>query len=283
MASDRCIQRILSNRRGWRAMAVGLIFFLVVLAGLPVIWLGLADMEQELTSEREAAQRAMGDIMSREIGQALSYGIPLEAIPDLESYLAETRERLPVVAAVEVLQDGQTVANAGATAALEHGEVMTLPLEAEGEQRGELRLARQAGQLNQSLGPLGLSLVLAALGSAGLAALASWLLAWRPLRAAEADLERDLDRVGRGDYSHDDPRPTGLPSDETLATLHDLKMQVNTRCFLVRQQAAGLRAIDFDESLTESVSAVMEPLERQRRFRTDAFDPDSRPGNEGDQ
>lgn len=269
MASDSRIQRMLSTRAGWRATAVGLVFLLVVLAGLPVIWLGLADMEQELSSERTAAQRAMGDVMTREIGQALSYGIPLSAIPDLESYLSETRERLPVVAAVEVRQDGQAVASAGDPAALDNGEVMTLPLREKGQQRGELLLAHQAGQLEQALGPLTLSLFLAALLAAVLAALASWLLAWRPLQAIEAELEQELEAVGQGDFTGTDPRPRGLPSDVTLSALRELKSRVNARYYLVWQQAAGLRAIDFDESLKEPVTAVMEPLERQWRFRTE--------------
>ncbi|WP_026986919.1 hypothetical protein [Fodinicurvata fenggangensis] len=274
MASDSRIhsriQRILATRRGWRAAAIGLVFLLVILAGLPVIWLGLAHMERELASERAASQRAMGDVMTREIGQALSYGIPLSAIPDLESYLSETRERLPVVAAVEVRQDGQAVAGAGASEALESDEVMTLPLRANGQQQGELLLARQPGELDQALGPLSQSLLLAALVAAGLATLAGWLLTWRPQQAAEAELEQELDAVSQGDFTGAEPRHRGLPSDLTLSALRELKGRVNARYYLVWQQAAGLRAIDFDESLTEPVSAVMEPLERARRFRKEA-------------
>ncbi|WP_022728030.1 hypothetical protein [Fodinicurvata sediminis] len=269
MASDSRIQRMLSTRTAWRTTAVGLVFLLVFLAGLPVIWLGLSDMEQELSSERAAAQRAMGDIMTREVGQALSYGIPLSAIPDLESYLSDTRERLPVVAAVEVRQEGQAVASAGDPAALDDGEVMTLPLRANGQQRGELLLAHQSGQLEQALWPLILSLLLAALLAAALAGAASWLLAWRPLQEVETELARELEAVSQGDFTGADSRPRGLPSDMTLSALRELKGRVNARYYLVWQQAVGLRAIDFDESLKEPVTAVMEPLERQWRFRTE--------------
>ncbi|MGM0561725.1 MAG: hypothetical protein ACQETX_11730 [Pseudomonadota bacterium] len=272
MASDSRFLHSLSTRSGWRATAIGFVFLLVALMGFPVIWLGLDDMERELASERAAAQRAMADVMTREIGRALSYGIPLEAIPDLESYLSETRERLPVVAVVEVRQDGQTLARSGDPEALENGEVMALPLQANEKQSGELLLGRQAGQLEQVLWPLSLSLLLAALVAAAVAGLAAWLLAWRPLQVSEADLEQDLEAVGQGDFTGVDPRQDGLPSDLTASALREMKSQVNARYFLVWQQAAGLRAIDFDESLTAPVSAVMEPLERARRFRKETPD-----------
>ncbi|MFC4352477.1 hypothetical protein ACFOW6_13080 [Fodinicurvata halophila] len=271
MAFDNRLRDHLSGRLGRRLVAPLLVFLLVLLASLPVVWLGLQHMERELASEREAAQRAMGDVMTREIGRALSYGVPLEEIPDLESYLDETRARLPVVVAAEVASDGEVLARAGDAQALENGRVMTLTLQAEnGRVAGSLRLARQPGQLAQVVGPLGLTAGLAAALASLLAALGCWLFAWRPLRVAEADLIADMERISSGDFAQDSPAPSGLPSDLTLAALQELKTHVNTRCFLVRQQAAGLRAIDFDESLSAPVSAIMTPVEEGCRFRSDS-------------
>lgn len=271
MAFDSRLRDQLSGRRGRRLAAPLLVFLLVLLASLPIVWLGLQHMEQELASERESAQRAMGDVMTREIGRALSYGVPLEKIPDLESYLEETRARLPVVAAVEVASDGEVIARAGDAGALADGQVMTLPLESEeGREAGRLRLARQPGQLAQIFGPLGLTAGLAAALAGLLTVLGCWLFAWRPLGRAEAELVAELDSVATGDFAQDSPAPSGLPSDQTLAALQELKTRVNTRCFLVRQQAAGLRAIDFDESLSAPVSAIMAPVEDGCRFRSDS-------------
>lgn len=271
MAFDSRLRRHLSGRLGRQLAAPLLVFLLVLLASLPIVWLGLQHMEGELSSEREAAQRAMSDVMTREIGRALSYGVPLEEIPDLESYLEETRARLPAVAAVEVASDGEVLARAGDAEALKDGQVMTLSLHAEdGREAGRLRLARQPGQLAQVLGPLGLTAGLAAALAGLLAALGCWLFAWRPLGFAEASLIADLERVAAGDFAQESPAPTGLPSDLTLAALQELKTRVNTRCYLVRQQAAGLRAIDFDESLSAPVSAIMAPVEEGCRFRSDS-------------
>lgn len=270
MAFETWLPGGLSARRGRRFAAPVLIFLLVLLAGVPLVWLGLQHMEGELASERQAAQRAMGDVMTREIGQALSYGIPLEQIPDLESYLEDTRARLPVVAAVEVASGGKVIARAGDAEALESGQVMTLPLDGNEGTEASLRLARQPGQLGQALEPLGLTV----LGAAGLAALltlvGTWLFAWRPLRSAEQALTSELDTMASGDFARENPAASRLSSDLTLAALQEMKARVNTRCFLVRQQAAGLRAIDFDESLSGAVDEIMAPVEDGRRYRPES-------------
>jgi hypothetical protein len=231
------------------ALIAGLVAGLVTVVALR--------MEAPLERERGAGQRAVLDLLQREIGHAVELGIPLTALPDLESHLATTLGQFPDLTAVRLEMPDGFGAAAGAP-----GPDDTVLSAAVGD--GVLTLFRA---LDRSLPRLLWTAAGAvALGAGLLSALLAWLLVVRPGRRAERALAARLAAVGAGDFTDEQLPASGLPTDALADELDEWRRRVLARNRLLRQQAAGVRAIDYDGTLGPKVDAVLAELDARYRF-----------------
>jgi hypothetical protein len=230
-----------------------------LLAGLvAAVVLGIAlRMEAPLERERAAGQRAVLDLLQREIVRVVELEIPLAALPDLESHLATTLGQFPDLTAVALeMPDGF---RAAAGEAGPDDTPLTAPVGA-----GQLSLYRAP---DRSLPRrLGLSAAAVALGAGLLSAALAWLLVVRPGRRAERTLAGRLAAVSAGDFTEGPMPASGLPAEALAAELEDWRTRVVQRHRLLRQQAAGVRAIDYDGTLGPRVDAALARAEAGRRF-----------------
>jgi hypothetical protein len=197
------------------------------------------------------------DLLTEEIGRAISLGIPLKALPDLQSHLATTLEQLPDLSAATIeMPDGFRTA-AGAAGPLD------TPLAGKlGD--GTLTLYRVPdSSLKRALwsGAVG-----ASLGAGLVAAVLAWLLVCRPARRAEAALAARLAGVATGDFATRVEALAGLPAEAVAADLETWRALVAQRRRQLDQQAAGIRAIDFDGTIGLQVDAILARADAGRRF-----------------
>ncbi len=250
MRPDRDALRWLPLRAGVvAALLVGLVAVATTLVALR--------MEAPLERERAAGQRAVHELLSEEVGRAISLGIPLAALPDLESHLETTLGQFPDLSAATIaMPDGFRAAagSAGPDDVARAG-----PLGA-----GTLTLYRVP---DGSLAPaLWSAAAIAVLGAGLAAALLSWLLVCRPARRGEAALAGRLAAIDAGDFATAPVALGGLPSEALAVALEEWRMRVARRRRLLGEQAAGVRAIDFDGSIARQVDAILARADAGRRF-----------------
>ena len=97
------------ERTAWRWLPLQAALLAALLAGLVAAATTVVAlrMEAPLERQRAAGQRAVLDLLSEEIGRALSLGIPLDALPDLQSHLETTLRQLPDLSAATIdMPDG---------------------------------------------------------------------------------------------------------------------------------------------------------------------------------
>jgi hypothetical protein len=220
--------------------------------------IALSRMAAPIELERAAGQRAVLDVLDQEIGRALGLGIPLARLPDLDAHLAATLDQLPGLTAVHLRMADGFVAEAGVPGSEDAAQQADLAGE------GTLTLYRAP---DRSL-PRRLWTAAAAVGLAAglLAAVLAWAVVLRPMARAERAVAARLAAVAAGDFASTPPAPTGLPADAVAAEIEEWRARVARSHALIERQAAGLRAIDFDETLTPQVAAVLDRVGTGRRF-----------------
>jgi hypothetical protein len=214
-------------------------------------------MEVSLERERAAGQRAVLDLLSEEIGRAISLGIPLKALPDLQSHLETTLEQLPDLSAATIeMPDGFRMA-VGAAGTFDTPLASRL-----GD--GTLTLYRTPhSSLKRALWSGALA---AALGAGLCAAALAWLLVRRPARRADAALAARLSAIASGDFAAPLDAIVGLPAEAVATDLEAWRARVVQRRRQLDQQAAGVRAIDFDGTIGQQVDAILSRADAGRRF-----------------
>lgn len=245
------------DRLRWLPLEAALVTALLVGVVATVTTLAALRMEAPIERERAAGQGAVLDLLGEEIGRAVALGIPLDALPDLPPHLETTLGQFPGLSAVTIEMPGGFRAAVGSAAADDIPRDVTL-----GD--GTLTLYRAPdSRLRRTLVEAAAAITLAA--AAGAAALA-WLVVTRPARRAETALAARLDAVARGDFAAPPVRLAGLPAEAVAADLEEWRARVVQRRKLLEQQAAGLRAIDFDGTIGPQVDAILARADAGRRM-----------------
>jgi hypothetical protein len=226
-------------------------------AAVVPMMVALGRMAAPIEQERAAGQRAVLDVLDQEIGRALGLGIPLAGLPDLDDHLAATLDQLPGLTAVRLEMADGFAAAAGAPGPEDAAQTADLD-------GGTLTLYRAP---DRSL-PRRLGAAAAAIGLAAgmLSAALAWLLVLRPAARADGAVAARLAAAAAGDFADPPPAPTGLPADAVAAEFEDWRSRVARGYALLERQAAGLRAIDFDETLAPRVAEVLGRIGAGRRF-----------------
>lgn len=241
----------------WLPLRAGIVTALLALLVAVATTLVALRMEAPLERERAAGQRAVLDLLSEEIGRALSLGIPLAALPDLQAHLETTLGQFPDLSAVTIEMPDGFEAAAGAAGPTDIARAAPLG-------GGTLTLYRVP---DGSLAPALWSTAAVAALAAGLAAaLLTSLLVSRPARRAEAALAGRLAAIDAGDFAAPPVALAVLPSDALAVELEDWRTRVARRRRLLDEQAAGVRAIDFDGTIARQVDAVLVRADAGRRF-----------------
>lgn len=245
------------DRLTWLPLQAGLVAALIAGLVASAISLVALRMEAPLERERAAGQRAVLDLLADEIGRALDLGIPLASLPDLQRHLDVTIGQFPDLSAAVVAMPDGFEAVAGVVGPAD------VPL-AEAIGPGRLTLYRAPD--SKLVRALTLTVAAATTGAGLGAAAFAWFLVRRPARRAEAVLARRLADTAAGDFARPPATAPGLPADAAATELATWRADVNQRRRLLDQQAAGVRAIDFDGSLGPRVDAVLARVDAGRRF-----------------
>lgn len=241
------------------AVLLGLVTALAVgIATIVLHQVATADSLPSLLQANQAGITAIGRSVADQVAQALGYGIPLEALHGVEPFLATLVNGSPGLDAMGLATlDGRLLHASG-----EVEGAIAFPVMVDGIARAELLLSPAEPLVGPVTDRLWLTLAVTC-GLAGLLAGAATLTFLARHQAVARDRLQDLFAQLHADRFDTVPEPsgTGLVADAFTALDRALD-PLRTATRALSDAVATVRAIDFDGSLSDRVTALVTPVER---------------------
>ncbi|MFA7430891.1 MAG: hypothetical protein WCZ23_12095 [Rhodospirillaceae bacterium] len=160
-------------------------------------------IEDAVHPEVTAKLEAIGRTIAGQVGLALDYGIPFEAIPRMDDFLAAMTRDTPEIARVRVVtSEGVALYAVGAGA---EGAVVSLPIPTLDGPAGTVELGLAAGVDAADTAGLLTRLIALALGGAVVAGAGMAAVAWSRVIRPLVRLRDSLDGMAGGDFAVEPP------------------------------------------------------------------------------
>jgi predicted MFS family arabinose efflux permease len=263
---------------GWRAgrsMAALFLTALALLLGASAVtaWLTLDGFEEKLRPEIERKSAAVGRMVTREIGRAVSLGVPFDRLYGMEPFLAEAIRGNPDLSGIAVMASDGTVRYAAGTSRPEQPFV-DLPIELEQNRvLGRLRLHIDPTYVEGKLQGI-LFDVLIILVVSLLTALEALLILFNAsLRHPLQAIDQALVKLARNDFRHRLRIRSVGELGRVAEAYNDLTGRLGARFELIRQEALETRGGHIRKDVIERIDGLMAALTSRFAFAADGRRP----------
>lgn len=254
------------------ARIAGLVWRAALAGGLVVASAGgIAASVALIQTERQAEEifavdtMALGDTVARSIAsqveRAVGYGIPFDALPGIEAFLADIATHTPGVAAITLTDSaGRTLARSAILDRVDaDAAVVRVPISVGGRSLGAVAVAASTATLAATRAEARLWTALGVSAAAALAAAFSAVIAYFMLARPLVRLRADLLAVGDGDVFRRPDRAWAQAGEtrRVRAAFAARAEHLDEARQTLEAYAAELRRADHDGSLAPKIEAAL--------------------------
>jgi predicted MFS family arabinose efflux permease len=256
--------------RSFRALFVAALLLLLAASGTTA-WLAIDGFEQKLRPEIERKSAAVGAMVAREIGRAVTVGVPFDKLYGMGPFLQEAIRANDDLARIEVLApDGKTRFAAGDLdeAEADDGDRLDLPITLEnGRVIGSLRLHVDPAFVESQLAGILYDVLIILVVSLLIAVEALLILFNAGLRHPSEAIDRAMTALAEHDFRHRLMiRADGSELGRVAEAYNDLTGRLAARFEGLRQEAIEIRAGHIRREIIRRIDGLMADLGSRFRF-----------------
>ncbi len=216
-------------------------------------------IEDAVRPDVGAKLEAVGRTIAGQVGLAVGYGIPFDAIPGMDAFLTAMIRDIPEINGARVVTtEGTALYAIGAPA---DGAVVAVPVVVDGTPVGAVMLGLAAGHDAADTAGLRTLLIAVAVGAAVLVAAGMGLAAWFGLFRPLARLRASLDGMAAGNFAVEPPEDAAAEIGALARQAERLRLGVERRHADFRVEVDEIALAQPDATRRAAIEALAAPAE----------------------